>query len=128
MKINLAGKVSAFCRELGDTALLDAARKANMEPAYRRAEESLKAGETGPPLEDDLDALDAMLQQAEGYGLYPRPTRDYTPLPGPGAGSGAQWWGCPRGWCSGRGRVRPGQQPPSCVAAGQSLVAGPLPA
>jgi hypothetical protein len=129
VKIDLPAKVAAFCRELGDAALADMARQEkDMEPVYRRAEESLKAGRTGPELEADLDALDTMVRQVEGQGLYPSATRTYTPLPGVGpAGSGAQWWTCPRGWCAGRGRVKPGQAPPSCAAAGESLVAGPLP-
>jgi hypothetical protein len=131
MRIDLSAKVAAFCRELGDAALADMARQESMEPVYRRAEESLRAGRTGPELEADLDALDTMVRQVEGQGLYPAATRTYTPLPGyPNAGpagTGAQWWTCPRSWCSGRGRVKPGQDPPSCAAAGESLVAAPLP-
>jgi hypothetical protein len=104
------------------------ARRENMEPVFLRAEESLKAGRAGPELEADLDALDAMVRKVEGQGLYPSATRAYTPPPGPGAGTGAQWWTCPQGWCTGRGRVKPGQHPPSCAASGEFLVAGPLPA
>ena len=131
MKAGLTAKakVAAFCRELGDTALADMARQEkDMEPVYQRAEESLRAGRAGPELEADLDALDAMVQRVEGQGLYPSATRTVYPglLPGAGAGSGAQWWTCPRDLCGGRGRVKPGQVPPSCAAAGESLVAGPL--
>ena len=129
VKIGLPAKVSAFCRELGDTALADMARQEKTEAVYRHAEECLRAGQTGPELEADLDALDAMVRKVEGQGLYPSATRTGYPgrLPGSGTGSGAQWWACPRGWCAGRGRVKPGQAPPSCAAAGESLVAGPLP-
>ena len=129
MKIDLSAKVAAFCRELGDNTLADMAGQENMEPVYRRAEKSLRAGRTGPELEADLDALDEMARQVEGQGLYPSSTRTPYPgpLPGSEAGSGAQWWTCPRGWCAGRGRVKPGQDPPSCAVAGIPLVAGPLP-
>ncbi len=119
--------VVAF-RELGDSTLWDMARQQkDMAPVYRRAEESLRAGLTGPQLEADIDALDAMVRRVTGQGLYPPATRSYRPLPTSPVGSGAQWWTCPRDWCTGRGRVKPGQAPPSCVAAGESLVAGPLP-
>jgi hypothetical protein len=121
-------KVAAFCRELGDTALGDLVRQENMEPVFRRAEESLRAGRVGPELEADLDALDAMVWRVEGQGMYPPVTRTAYPgqLPGSGAGSGARVWTCPRGWCAGRGRVRPGQGQQSCTAAGELLVARPL--
>lgn len=128
--MDLPMKVAAFCRELGDTALADMARQeSDMELVYRRAEQSLSAGRIGPELEADLDALDAMARRVAGQGLYPSPTRStYTgPLPGAVTGSGAQWWTCPQGRCAGRGRVKPGQDPPSCAATGESLVAGPLP-
>jgi hypothetical protein len=127
VKIDLLAKVAAFCRELGDGALLDLALQQDAGLVYRRAEESLKAGRAGPELEADLDALDAWVRKVAGYGLYPAPTRGYTPLPGGGTGTGAQWWTCPRGWCVGRGRVLPGQAPPACAAAGEPLMARPLP-
>jgi hypothetical protein len=76
------------CRELGDTALADIARQEGMEPVYRRAEEFLKAGRTGPELEADLHALDAMVRQVEGQGLYPSATR--TIYPGLGVASQAR--------------------------------------
>jgi hypothetical protein len=123
-----SAKVAAFCRELGGTTLSDMACEQAMESTFKRAVESLKAGSAGPELEADLDALDEMVWRAEGQGLYPSATRAYTPLPaGYGAAAGAQWWTCPRGWCAGRGRVKPGQAAPSCAAAGEPLVAGPLP-
>jgi hypothetical protein len=128
--MDLPKKVAAFCRELGDTALEGMARQEkDMELVYRRAEQSLSAGRVGPELEADLDALDAMVRRVAGQGLYPSPTRITYPGPLPGAvrGSGAQWWTCPQGRCAGRGRVKPGQDPPSCAAAGQCLVARPLP-
>jgi hypothetical protein len=131
MKIDLSAKLAAFCRELGDTALADIARQENMEPVYRRAEETLRAGRAGPELEGDLDALDAMVQRLEGQGLYPSARRTYTPLPSYSSigrpGTGAQWWACPRGWCAGRGRVKPGQALPSCAASREALVARQLP-
>jgi hypothetical protein len=129
MTMDLPGKVAAFCRELGNTTLAGLARQEkDLEPVYRRVEESLRAGRTGRELEDDLDTLDAMVLRALGQGLYPSGTRGYAPLPeGARASSGARWWTCPRGWCAGRGRVRPGQAAPSCAVAGESLVAGPLP-
>jgi hypothetical protein len=121
-------KIAAFCRELDDASLRDLARQNNQEPAFRQAEESLRAGQTGPSLEADLDALDAMVRRVEGQGLYPSATRSgYGGLPpGSAPGSGAQWWTCPRDWCAGRGRVRPGQDAPVCAATGEPLVARPL--
>lgn len=128
MNMGLPTKIAAFCRELGDTTLSGMARQEqDMEPVYRHAEQSLKAGKAGPELEADLDALDAMVRKVTGKGLYPSRTRTYTPLPGAGAGSGAQWWTCPRDWCTGRGRVKPGQAPPSCAASGEPLAPGTLP-
>lgn len=128
MEIDLAVKIAAFCRELGDATLLDMVREQHMEPVYERAEESLKADRIGPELEADLDLLDEMVRRVEGQGLYPGATRSYQPLPGGGAGTGAQWWTCPRSRCAGRGRVvRSGQIPPVCGATGEQLVPGPLP-
>jgi hypothetical protein len=127
VKISLTEKIAAFCRELSDGILLDIARQESMEPVFRRAEESLKAGRIDSGLEADLDLLDDMVRRVEGQGLYPAATRSYVPLPGPGSGSSAQWWTCPRGQCAGRGRVRPGQQSPVCGATGKQLVPGPLP-
>lgn len=125
--MDLTVKIAAFCRELGDTTLLDMAREQSMEAVYKRAEESLKAGRIGPELEADLDSLDEMVRRVEGQGLYPGATRSYQPLPGGGAGTGAQWWTCPRSRCAGRGRVLPGQAPPACGATGEQLVPGPFP-
>lgn len=130
--MDLPAKVAAFCRELADSTLSDmAGRQKDMETAYRRAEESLKAGRTGPELEADLDALDAMVRKETGQSLYPSATRTFQQLPSytplSPQGTGAQWWTCPHDWCTGRGRVRPGQDPPSCGVTGEPLVAGPLP-
>jgi hypothetical protein len=127
--MDLTVKIAAFCRELGDSALQEMAQRQNMEPVYKRAEESLKAGRVGPELEADLDVLDDMVRRVEGQGLYPGATRSYQPLPGGGAGTGAQWWTCPRprNRCAGRGRVRAGQQPSVCGVTGEPLVPGPLP-
>src|SRR5689334_19301791 len=109
-KMDLTVKVAAFCRELGDSVLREMAQQQHMESVYERAEVSLKAGRIGPELEADLDLLDEMVRRVEGQGLYPGATRSYQPLPGlpgGGAGTGAQWWTCPRSRCAGRGRVRP---------------------
>ena len=125
--MDLTVKIAAFCRELGDSALQEMARQQNKEAVYKRAEESLRAGRIGPELEADLDVLDEMVRRIEGQGLYPAATRNYQPLPGGGAGTGAQWWTCPRNRCAGRGRVRAGQQAPICGATGAQLVPRPLP-
>ena len=126
--MDLAVKVAAFCRELADNTLREMAhRDKKTDDAYIRAEESLKEGWIGPELEADLDLLDEMVREVEGQGLYPAPTRAYQPLPDPGRGTGAQWWTCPSDRCAGRGRVKPGQEPPVCAATGEQLVRGPLP-
>jgi hypothetical protein len=122
----LTTKIAAFCRELGENTLAGLAREQNKEAVFKRAEDALKAGEIGPALEADLDALDAALRRAYGQGLF-QVTRGYTPLPPYIGDSGARWWTCPRDLCAGRGRVRPGQDPPICATAGRPLTAGPLP-
>jgi len=127
VKIDLTVKIAAFCRELGDNTLQEMAHRQNMKPVYKRAEESLKVGRIGPELEADLDSLDEMVRCVEGQGLYPAATRTYQPLPDPQGGTGAQWWTCPSDRCAGRGRVKPGQEPPVCGATGVQLVPGPLP-
>jgi hypothetical protein len=126
MKTDLTAKITTFCRELGDTTLRDLARKRHQEKLLQRAADALKAGEIGPALEADLDALDAMVRQEYGQGLFVV-TRGFTPLPPYPAGTGAQWWTCPRNRCAGRGRVQPGQDPPECAATSEPLVPGPLP-
>ncbi len=60
MKMDLTAKVTTFCRELGDDTLRDLARRKNKEELLRRAADALRAGEIGPGLEADLDALDAV--------------------------------------------------------------------
>lgn len=127
MKIDLTAKLAVFCRELSDDTLRTLARQQNMEPTFLHAEESLKSGRIDSALEADLDGLDEMVRRVEGQGLYPPATRGYQPLPGPGDDTGAQWWTCPRGRCAGRGRVRPGQEPPVCAGTGEQLAPGPLP-
>jgi hypothetical protein len=130
MEITLAAKIAAFCRELGDESdgsLRAMAHTQNMESVFTRAEDAVQSGQISPELEANLDSLDLMVKRAEGQGLYPAATRSYMPLPGPGGGSGAQWWVCPRNLCAGRGRVQARKQPPVCVAAGEQLVPGPLP-
>ena len=101
--MDLAVKVAAFCRELGDDTLREMAqRDKKTDDAYVRAVRSLKDGRIGPGLEADLDLLDDMVREIEGQGLYPA-TRTYQPLPDPGRGTGAQWWTCPSERCAGRG-------------------------
>jgi hypothetical protein len=93
-----------------------------MAPEFERAAAAVSTGRIDAQLETDLDALDAMVARAMGTGLYPVAVRGFAPLPGSGAGTGAQWWTCPQGRCDGRGRVLPGQQPPVCGATGEQLV------
>lgn len=95
---------------------------------FQRARELLAAGSIGPELEAALDELDAALRRSRGEGLYPAARTIYTRLPSqPGTMAGVRWWTCPRDWCTGRGRVRPGQKAPACAAAGESLAPGPFP-
>jgi hypothetical protein len=125
--MDLTVKVAAFCRELGDNTLQEMAqRDKKTDDAYKRAVKSLKDGQIGSGLEADLDLLDDMVRRDDGQGLYPL-TRAYQPLPDPGRGTGAQWWTCPSDRCAGRGRVKPGQEPPVCAASGEQLVPAPLP-
>ena len=125
--MDLPAKIAAFCRELGESRLLEIAHQQQAEEVLRAAEEALRSGRIGPELEASLDQLDRLVAQAEGRGLYPAPLRTYQPLPGPVHQTGVRWWTCPLRQCAGRGRVRPGQQAPACAAAGKPLVAGPLP-
>ena len=124
--MDLVTKVTVFCRELGEDTLQSLARKQQKEELLRRATDAVKAGQAGPGLEADLDAVDAMVKQEYGQGLFVV-TRGFGPLPPYQGDTGAQWWTCPRGLCSGRGRVLPGQHPPVCAATSQELIAGPLP-
>lgn len=126
MEFTLQAKAAAFCRELGNDGLKDLARQQGMEPVFDRARAALATGRIGPELESDLDALDAMTVRAEGWRLFPAANREFAPLPMPGDDTGTQWWRCLPGWCAGRGRVRPGQDPPVCAVTGRPLVAGPL--
>jgi hypothetical protein len=124
--MDLSVKVAAFCQELGHSTLRVMALQANQGAVYERAAQSVKAGRLGPELEADLDSLDQLVRRATRQGLYPEVTRGFGPLPGYRRETGAQWWTCPRGRCSGRGRVLPGQPPPVCAATGEQLVSGPL--
>lgn len=126
MGLSLPEKIAAFCRELGDSSLLDLARQNGLEQVFARARTSLQNGLIDAALEADLDAIDAMARRTEGEGLYPAAVRGMPDWPGAGASSGAQWWACPTQRCAGRGRVRPGQQPPVCAATGQPLEPRPL--
>jgi hypothetical protein len=76
-----------------------------MEPMLGRATELLHAGQIGPDLETALDALDEMVLQFEGVGLYAPVVRGYQPLPGGAGQPGAQWWTCPRGQVSSHRRA-----------------------
>jgi hypothetical protein len=126
--MDLAVKVAAFCRELGNNTLQEMAqRDKKTDDAYKRAVKFLEDGQIGPGLEADLNMLDDMVLRIEGQGLFPGVTRAFKPMPDPGRGTGVQWWACPSGRCAGRGRVRPGQDPPVCAATGEQLVPGPLP-
>jgi hypothetical protein len=126
----LSVKIAAFCRELGESTLSDAAREQDMQSVLERVEQALRAGTIGPGLESDLDALDAMMRRIDihGQGLYPPSVRTYLPPPPMrGTENGAQWWICPDSRCAGRGRVKPGQDPPVCGVAGKTLAPGPFP-
>jgi hypothetical protein len=124
--MDLVAKIAIFCRELSDTTLLDLARKQNKEGLFRRAKGALEAGDIGPALEADLDALDQMVKQETGQRLF-LVTRSYPALPPYQGDPQAQWWTCPRSRCAGRGRVKPGQQPPVCAVTGEQLMPGPFP-
>jgi hypothetical protein len=124
--MDLMAKITTFCRELDDPTLLELVRNQNKEGLFQRAKDAVGAGDIGPALEADLDALDEVVQQETGQRLF-MVTRGYSPLPRYQGDPGAQWWTCPVGRCAGRGRVRADQQPPVCAAAGEQLVPGPLP-
>jgi hypothetical protein len=127
MGFGLPEKAAAFCRELGDASFLELARQNGLEHVMGRARAALESGRIDATLESDLDALDAALRQVDGEGLYQvAVVRGYAPWPGTAGGTGAQWWACPTQRCAGRGRVKPGQQPPVCAAAGAPLEARPL--
>ena len=125
--MDLITKITTFCRELGDTTLLELARKQDNEALYRRAVDTLRAGDIGPALEADLDALDEAVKRETGQRLFPVTRGGYSPLPPYRSNPGAQWWTCPGRRCAGRGRVKPGQQPPVCGVTGEEVVPGPLP-
>lgn len=125
--MDLITKITTFCRELGDTTLLELARKQNNEAPLRRAVDALRAGDIGPALEADLNALDDMAERETGQRLFRVTRGGYSPLPLYQSNPGAQWWTCPGGRCAGRGRVKPGQQSPVCGVTGEELVPGPLP-
>jgi hypothetical protein len=124
--VDLTEKVAIFCCELDGNALQNAVRKQGKEELFQHAVDILKEGDIGPALEADLDALDAMVRQEDGQGLF-LVTRSYSPLPPYSGDNGARWWTCPRGRCVGRGRVQPLQQPPMCTATSEYLRPGPLP-
>jgi hypothetical protein len=128
MTTDRRAKIAAFCRVLSASTPLDAALQQNDIVVFQRAKKLLKAGSIGPELEAALDELDAALRLSRGEGIYSATRAIYTPLPSnPGNSAGARWWTCPRDWCTGRGRVRPGQKPPTCAATGESLASGPFP-
>ncbi|HVB43177.1 MAG TPA: hypothetical protein VNF47_10790 [Streptosporangiaceae bacterium] len=126
MGLSLPDKAAAFCREMADSNLAELFRRHNAEEMFSRATAALRDGRIDSALETDLDALDALVRRTEGHGLYSPAMRGYESWPGTGPGKGALWWACPDGRCAGRGRVRPGQQPPVCTATGQALEPEPF--
>ncbi|MFG2004247.1 hypothetical protein ACGFNU_34315 [Spirillospora sp. NPDC048911] len=127
MTLGLDEKVAAFCRELNTPVLPDLAAEHGAADIVERLRNAVTAGRVGPAEEADLDALDALVRQVEGVGLYPGDVRSYRPLTGAAPASGAAWWSCPAGLCAGYGRVKPGQDPPVCGAIGTELVSRPTP-
>lgn len=123
MELSSRDKAAAFCRELANDSLKNLAAQLGEEQAFENALAALRDGQV-EKLESDLDRLEAKARAA-GITLYPSPTR-YAPLPAPDDDTGALWWLCSGDRCAGRGRVRPGQQPPVCSVTGEKLAAGPL--
>ena len=78
--MDLVTKVTVFCRELGEDTLQSLARRQHQEELLQRAQDAIKAGQAGPGLEADLDAVDAMVKQEYGQGLFVV-TRGFGPLP-----------------------------------------------
>jgi hypothetical protein len=66
MDIPLNTKITAFCRRLGDSTLHDLARDHGVVSECEHALVAIQAGQIGPHLEADLDALDAMVARAMG--------------------------------------------------------------
>ncbi|MFF3755495.1 hypothetical protein [Streptomyces sp. NPDC002185] len=132
MPLSLRDKTAAFCRETADPTLRELAEGSGMADVFQRAllalQDDASAGpeeERGPhepTLEEDLDALDALARAQFGQGYYPTQVLSYTAPPGTRSTTGAHHWACPHGRCAGRGRVRPGQQPPLCTGTGVPLV------
>ncbi|WP_371634634.1 hypothetical protein OG988_00825 [Streptomyces zaomyceticus] len=135
MPLSLSDKTAAFCRETADPTLRELAEESGMTETFRRAVRALQAlddnassgpgedrGPSKPTLEEDLDALDALARARFGQGYYPTQVLSYTAPPGTKPTTGARHWACPHGRCAGRGRVRPGQQPPLCTGTGAPLV------
>ncbi|GAA1961893.1 hypothetical protein [Catenulispora subtropica] len=121
MSIDIRVKVASFCRELEDGTLEQLVRAAGQIAVYEQARTSLETGTIDEALESDLDALNAAVEDSTGRGFYPSGLRIYTPLPGAADGHGARVWGCPWEACTGRGRVKAGQNTPICAATGKPL-------
>ncbi|MEU6409770.1 hypothetical protein [Microbispora sp. NPDC046933] len=126
MSIGLPEKLAALCRELGDPEFTQQACAAGGGKLLERLREALR-DEHDPYPESELDELNRLFAEADGYGFYPYAQRGYGPLPGAAsAARGAQWWSCPISRCAGYGLVRRGQAAPVCGATGDELVARPL--
>ncbi|GGT65346.1 hypothetical protein [Actinomadura citrea] len=125
MDLTMAEKIAAFCRELQDSAIEGIARANGAGEIFDRVKAAVLAGQGEAATEADLDLLNRTVRESEGIEFYPRRARAYQPLSGASPDSGALWWSCPAGLCAGRGRVRPGEDPPVC-ATGAALVPRPL--
>lgn len=127
MRLTLADKVAAFCRELGDDSLVETVRRIGLQERFVRAQEAVRDGRVDTVLETELDAIDETLRRIDGDGIYPPSSRAFEAWPSGERDSGARWWACPAGRCVGRGRVLAAQSAPVCSALGRPLEAGPFP-
>jgi len=123
--VELTQKIACFCREVADGTLQMLAEEKGEEERFQRALAALAAGQLPTSLEADLDALDALARRHLGHGIYPQ-VRRLVSLPGDVVSGGAKYWSCPVDRCTGRGRVRPGQVPPTCALSGNAMVAKSL--
>ena len=123
--MKLSEKIAVFCSELERGDLLQLAQAEGLEEVVLRVRWRLRGREVDSALEDDLNALHLMVKRVDPQGLFPT-SRQYSPLLGESGSSGAEWWECSSLLCSGQGRVRPGQTPPTCGVAGQPLTARPV--
>ncbi|SDM38239.1 hypothetical protein [Nonomuraea jiangxiensis] len=126
MRLDLSRKIAAFCRETEGGTLQELTALEGREDLFLHVRDELAAGRMPHSLEADLDTLNGLAERRLGKGFYPSTSRA-APLPGHEEATGAQYWSCPRGRCSGRGRVRPGQAPPFCALGSADLIAEPIP-